>query len=700
MPRIASKLEALATASLLETYQGGYIMNTFLTRSLTIFTIASVGIIFDASPSHAIGSFGTTVDKVCQAYNGTTPYADQGCALCHVNGVPPALNSTGTFYKNNGATTAMCPVTNTPPVANAGQNQTVALGTTVTLDGTASSDIDGNPLSYKWSFTSIPAGSGATLANSTTAKPTFLADKAGQYIVQLIVNDGTVNSAPASVTISTANTAPVANAGPNQTVAVGTTVTLNGSGSTDADGNPLTYQWSFVSKPTGSAAALSSGTTIKPTFIADKAGDYLIRLIVNDGTVNSAQSTVTVTTSNTAPVANAGPDQTVTAGATVTLDGSGSSDVDGNPLTFDWTFLSVPNGSQAAFSNPTAVKPTFKADIAGQYIAQLIVNDGTVNSSPDTVTITTTGANTAPVANAGPDQTVSLGSTVQLDGSASKDADGNALRYQWALTGKPAGSKATLSNATTMMASFVADMAGQYVAQLTVNDGLVNSAADTVTITTAGGNTPPTANAGPDQSVALGGTVTLDGSGSMDADGNALTFLWSLTTKPLNSAAVLSDPSAMRPTFTADLSGEYIAQLIVNDGTTSSTPDTVIVKTTTPPTATGVYIQRARWNGSTGKLTVTGRAPKTTTVEIRDAASGAILTTATVGDTGRFRVYFSPDYVPCAIQAGTGGMLSEQTPVAGAPADCGTSGTAPLSKKGSQSPRSTTQPSKKTSTGR
>ena len=110
-----------------------------------------------------------------------------------------------------------------------GLNGVAPVSETVTLNGTGSSDIDGNPLTYHWSFTSIPAGSGATLTNSTTANPTFLADKAGQYVAQLIVNDGLVNSAPAAVTISTANTAPVANAGPNQTAAVGATVILNGS---------------------------------------------------------------------------------------------------------------------------------------------------------------------------------------------------------------------------------------------------------------------------------------------------------------------------------------------------------------------------------------------------------------------------------------------------------------------------------------
>ena len=659
-------------------------MRHSLFRFLLVLLVAKILFAVDATPSHALGIYGSQTDTFCQAYNGTTPYADQSCALCHVNGVPPALNSTGTLFKNNGfaPSAAMCPVKNTAPVANAGPNQTVALGTTVTLNGTASSDVDGNPLTYLWSFVSVPAGSGATLANPTTAKPTFLVDKAGQYVVQLVVNDGIVNSLPATVTIATSNTAPVANAGPNQTVAVGATVTLDGSGSTDADGNPLTYQWSFVSVPTGSAATLTGPTMMKPTFHVDKAGDYLVRLIVNDGIVNSAPATVTITTSNTAPVANAGPDQAATVGATVTLDGSGSTDVDGNALNYDWSFVSVPTGSVAKFSNPTAAKPTFVADKAGQYVAQLIVNDGTVNSLPDTVTVTTTPANMAPVANAGPDQTVPAGSTVQLDGSGSKDPDGNALRYQWALTVKPTGSKAALSNATTMMASFVADVAGQYVAQLIVNDGMVNSAPDTVIITTLGGNTVPVANAGPDQTVQTGTLVTLDGSLSKDADGNPLTFLWALTTKPIGSTAALSDPSAMRPTITADLSGEYIAQLIVNDGTVSSTPDTVIIKTSTLPQASGVYIQRARWSASTGKLTVVGRAPKNATVQILDADSGTLLTTVTAGDTGRFRVYITPvGFVPCAVQATANGLSSEKTPVAGAPSNCGVNGGAPVVQK-------------------
>ena len=153
--------------------------------------------------------------------------------------------------------------------------------------------------------------------------------------------------------------------------------------------------WSFVSKPVGSSAALSDTQAVKPVFDVDVAGTYTVQLIVNDGTVNSAPDTVTISTENSAPVANAGADQAVYVNDTVQLDGSSSSDVDGDSLTFTWSFISKPVGSSAALSDTQAVKPVFDVDVAGTYTVQLIVNDGTVNSAPDTVTIST--ENSAPV---------------------------------------------------------------------------------------------------------------------------------------------------------------------------------------------------------------------------------------------------------------------------------------------------------------
>ena len=191
------------------------------------------------------------------------------------------------------------------------------------------------------------------------------------------------------------NHPPVADAGADQAVYVNDTVHLDGSGSSDVDGDSLTFTWSFISRPSGSSAALSDTQAVKPIFDVDVAGNYTVQLIVNDGTVNSAPDTVTISTENSAPVSDAGADQSVRVNDTVQLDGSGSSDVDGNSLTFTWSFVSKPGGSNAMLSNNQTVKPVFDVDVAGTYTVQLIVNDGTVNSAPDTVTIST--ENSAPV---------------------------------------------------------------------------------------------------------------------------------------------------------------------------------------------------------------------------------------------------------------------------------------------------------------
>ena len=92
---------------------------------------------------------------------------------------------------------------------------------------------------------------------------------------------------------------------------------------------------------------------------------------------------------NTPPIADAGPNQTVIAGQSVQLDGSGSSDPDGDALTFAWTL------SGATLSGADTASPTFCAAEAGSYTATLVVNDGTVDSAPDAVTVTALSASAA-----------------------------------------------------------------------------------------------------------------------------------------------------------------------------------------------------------------------------------------------------------------------------------------------------------------
>ena len=464
---------------------------------------------------------------------------------------------------------------NRPPVADAGPDRTVAVGGSARLDGTRSFDPDGDPLSYSWALIAAPGGSAAMLLQPTSANPVLVTDLPGDYTVELVVDDGQLRSTPDEVVVSTRNSAPIADAGPDQSVRVDATVTLDGSGSTDADNDPLTYFWQIVSQPMTSVATLSDPTLVGPTFKADRPGRYVIELVVDDGFAASAPDVVVVDTINSAPVADAGPDQVVVTGMTVQLDGTGSTDVDGDPLSYFWSLTSIPAGSAATITEPTVVLPTLDIDLPGSYIVQLVVNDGSLDSVPDTMVISTT--NTAPVADAGPDQSVALAATVTLDGSGSSDVDGDPLAYSWALVSRPAGSAAELSSASVVMPTFIADEPGTYVAQLVVDDGQTSSAPDTVTISTL--NSQPVADAGPDQATVVNVAVTLDGTGSFDPDGDPLTYAWSMLDRPLGSVASLSDATTVTPSFLVDVSGDYVVQLIVDDGLLGSTPDTVLVST-------------------------------------------------------------------------------------------------------------------------
>lgn len=174
---------------------------------------------------------------------------------------------------------------NLPPVAHAGSNQSVATGSTVALSGAQSMDPEGASLSYQWQLLDVPAGSQAVLSSATSVETSFMADVDGQYQVQLIVNDGELDSEPAVVVITadTANVPPVAHAGPDQSVLVNTEVTLDGSASSDADGDLLSYHWQFVSKPDGSEASLQNERSVDARFTPDQVGNYVLRLTVDDG---------------------------------------------------------------------------------------------------------------------------------------------------------------------------------------------------------------------------------------------------------------------------------------------------------------------------------------------------------------------------------------------------------------------------------
>src|SRR5579872_894024 len=158
----------------------------------------------------------------------------------------------------------------TPPIADAGADQTMPVGSTVVLNGSGSSNPSGvGTLKYAWAFSSVPAGSASALQGGASVEPSFVLDVPGTYVVKLTVDNGAANSS-SSVTVSSAHSPPVAQAGRNQTAAVGSSVILNGSGSSDVDGNALTYSWTLIQQPSGSTATLTQATTVWPSFTADQ----------------------------------------------------------------------------------------------------------------------------------------------------------------------------------------------------------------------------------------------------------------------------------------------------------------------------------------------------------------------------------------------------------------------------------------------
>ncbi len=277
---------------------------------------------------------------------------------------------------------------NRPPIAQAGFDRSVGKNAVVTLDGSASVDPEAFPLTHLWSMVSRPAGSTAILQDPTSEVTRFTADVPGLYVVRLQVSDGLNPPVNDEVTITCENQPPVASAGADREGSRGVALSISGAASHDPDGDPISYAWTLVSRPIGSAAALSGVATAAASITPDVFGTYVVRLTVSDGALSSADD-VTLTVRNHAPVANAGPDLESNDGATLALSASASTDPDGDPLTCAWTLTARPTGSGAALSDAAACSPTVTFDAEGVYAFSLLVSDGSlVSVAADVVQVT------------------------------------------------------------------------------------------------------------------------------------------------------------------------------------------------------------------------------------------------------------------------------------------------------------------------
>lgn len=295
-------------------------------------------------------------------------------------------------------------------------------------------------------------------------------------------------------------------------------------------GNPISFRiWD--------ASENIEFTVVNATYIDPRTGDSLIAPTFDVGATAFVSLSVN---SNKKPTANAGNDKIIDEKKNGVIDGSASSDPEGQQLSFFWTDidnigLNVLTGSKPKFTAPNVLKDA-------DFRIALTVNDGVNNSDPDTVVISVKNINEQPVARAGNDFVINEGENVVLDGSASVDPDGDEISYQWD------SDFIMLDDISLSSPVFTAPEVQKdtiVLVTLIVTDGKLVSLADTVRVTIRQVNKIPVIKAGNAIVVSEGEEIRLDGSGTFDPDGDLLVYNWGI------NGIIEADTSVMVLTFTA-----------------------------------------------------------------------------------------------------------------------------------------------------
>jgi PKD repeat protein len=387
---------------------------------------------------------------------------------------------------------------NAPPVADAGFDVVAAPGEAVTFDGRRSIDPDGKIARYRWDF-----GDGATAEGDVV---THGFTKPGRYTVELGVADdsGHADATDFSQIVAVVNRQPVADAGPDMSVAPGQKFILSGDGSSDGDGTITSWRWDIERSDRVLVGP-------RPELSLEQPGIYTLRLTVTDDSSannRTAQDDVVVHV-NERPVAEAGRD-IFSDSLRVVLDGTASVDADDDGLTYSWDFGDGNTGHGAMAEHTYAT--------GGIYPVVLTVDDGRRLANSKHSDAMTVRINRPPLAAAGDNKRACIGDIVVFDGSSSSDPDSGLLRYKWDFGD---GGGADIVNPTTTYAA-----PGSYRVELKVTDesGLRNaSSADDALITVL---PAPVARAGDDMKVCANTAVRFDGRASTDVDGVVNRFSW------------------------------------------------------------------------------------------------------------------------------------------------------------------------------
>jgi Secretion system C-terminal sorting domain/PKD domain len=476
---------------------------------------------------------------------------------------------------------------NVAPTVSAGSDQSIQLpASSVTLSGSATGNGGATISSTAWTEVSGPVTATFSAAANLTTTVSGLTT-AGTYVFQLKATDNNGLSATSTVTITVdaANVAPTVSAGSAQTIQLPTsTVTLTGAATGNNGATISSTGWSEVSGPAtaviANASELSTGVTGLTT-----AGTYVFQLKATDNNGNSSTATVVITVeaaappAGTPPTVSAGSDQTIqlpTSSVTLTgtATGNGGATITGTV----WTEISGP--ATATIANTAALSTGVSGlTTAGSYVFELKATDdnGLSTTAAVTITVEAAPAHTPPVADAGTNETVTLPFTdITLNGGGSYDADGTITTYSWVQVSGNGG--VTIQGSSEVQPAIYGLTPGVYVFQLTVTDnyGATGSASVTITVDSAAVQAP-VANAGTDTSIALpANSVELNGSGSTDPNGEALTYQWSQVSGP--GTATLGSSGNVTTTASQLQTGLYVFQLKVTNTSGLSSTATVQVQ--------------------------------------------------------------------------------------------------------------------------
>ncbi len=286
-----------------------------------------------------------------------------------------------------------------------------------------------------------------------------------------------------------------------------------------------------------------------------------------------------VASTNIPPVADAGLDTTIVLPAnSAKLNGKGT-DSDGSITSYSWSKISGP--SSGAITNANSAVTAVTSLSQGTYKFELKVTDNMGVFDLDTTQIIVSPpANLPPVANAGPDQKITLPvNIVSLAGSGG-DADGSIVSYLWTKISGP--SSFNIVNSSSPVTDISGLVAGVYDFQLQVADNNGAKANDTIQITVNTAlNAAPIADAGQDITITTpASTVSLKGSGT-DSDGSIVSYLWTKVSGP--SSSNISTPSLPATNITGLVLGTYLFELKVTDDDGALGTDTVMISVAAPP---------------------------------------------------------------------------------------------------------------------